>query len=89
MSLGKEHARRSGKKRVHVESPPDILTLVSWPVNQLIFVISTTNILQEHAVTILLLYSTGVGKCPFLGILNITFPYLLEMTYPIISPIVG
>ena len=29
--------------------------------------------------------TTGVGKCPFLGILNITFKYLLE----IISPIVG
>ena len=28
---------------------------------------------------------TGVGKCPFLGILNITFKYLLEF----ISPIVG
>ena len=28
---------------------------------------------------------TGVGKCPFLGILNITFKYLLE----IISPMVG
>ena len=28
---------------------------------------------------------TGVGKCPFLGILNITFKYLLE----IISPILG
>ena len=27
----------------------------------------------------------GVGKCPFLGILNITFKYLLE----IISPILG
>ena len=29
--------------------------------------------------------TSGVGKCPFFGILNITFPYLLE----IISPIVG
>ena len=29
--------------------------------------------------------SSGVGKCPFLGILNITFKYLLE----IISPILG
>ena len=28
---------------------------------------------------------TGVGKCPFLGILSITFKYLLE----ILSPIVG
>ena len=28
---------------------------------------------------------SGVGKCPFLGILNITFKYLLE----IISPILG
>ena len=28
---------------------------------------------------------TGVGKCPVLGILNITFKYLLV----IISPIVG
>ena len=28
---------------------------------------------------------SGVGKCPFLGILNITFKYLLD----IISPIVG
>ena len=28
---------------------------------------------------------TGLGKCPFLGILNITFKYLLD----IISPVVG
>ena len=28
---------------------------------------------------------TGVGKCPLLGILNITFKYLLEMKYPLFS----
>ena len=34
---------------------------------------------------VLVFLTTGVGKCPFFGILNITFKYLLD----IISPIVG
>ena len=28
---------------------------------------------------------TGVGKCPFLGMLNITFKYLLEIVFPIVG----
>ena len=53
--------------------------IVALPSYKMVMFHSFLYVYQKVAV------NTGVGKCLFLGILNITFKYLLEF----ISPIVG
>ena len=58
MPLGKEHANRSGRKGARWVSPghPESHWSWSWPVNQLIFVIPTTNIWLIAANYICIIY---------------------------------